>query len=135
MDATPIVLVPGFWLGGWAWDEVAAALRADGHDVTAVTLPGLESAGADRSAITFADHVDAICDAVTAAGRPVVLAVHSGAGAPGYAVTDRIPDRIPAMVYVDTGPAKGALAPASSAVDKQMHSLQRLATEKKADGL
>src|SRR6266566_4681370 len=65
-----IVLVPGFWLGAWAWDEVAAALRADGHDVTAVTLPGLESADADRSAITFADHVDAICAAVTAAGRP-----------------------------------------------------------------
>ena len=80
MAAPPIVLIPGFWLGAWAWDEVAAALRADGHDVTAVTLPGLESADADRSAITFADHVDAICDAVKTAGRPVVLAVHGGAG-------------------------------------------------------
>src|SRR5205814_9018954 len=105
MNATPIVLVPGFWLGAWAWDEVAPALRAKGHDVTAMTLPGLDSADADRSRVTFADHVDAICDAVKAAGRPVVLAVHSGAGAPGYAVTDRIPERIAAMVYVDTGPA------------------------------
>ncbi|MBA3567312.1 MAG: alpha/beta hydrolase, partial [Actinobacteria bacterium] len=51
MTTAPIVLVPGFWLGAWAWDEVAAALRADGHDVTALTLPGLESADADRSAI------------------------------------------------------------------------------------
>ena len=41
----PIILVPGFWLGAWAYDEVAATLRADGHDVTAITLPGLESAG------------------------------------------------------------------------------------------
>ena len=80
MNTTPIVLVPGFWLGAWAWDEVADALRADGHDVTALTLPGLESVDADRSSITLADHVDAICEAVTAAGRPVVLAVHSGAG-------------------------------------------------------
>ena len=70
MTAPPIVLVPGFWLGAWAWDEVAAALRADGHDVTALTLPGLESADADRSSITLADHVDAICDAVRAAGTP-----------------------------------------------------------------
>src|SRR4029077_4626143 len=107
MPSAPIVLVPGFWLGAWAWDEVAAALRADDHRVTAVTLPGLESADADRSAITFAAHVDASCNAVTAAGRPVVLAVHSGAGAPGYAVTDRIPKQLAAMVYVDTGPAKG----------------------------
>ena len=69
MQSAPIVLVPGFWLGAWAWDEVAAPLRADGHEVTALTLPGLESADADRSSITLADHVDAICDAVTAAGR------------------------------------------------------------------
>src|SRR5438067_1126651 len=72
MASAPIILVPGFWLGAWAWDEVAAALRAEGHDVTALTLPGLESAGADRSSVTFGEHVDAICDAVTAAGRPVL---------------------------------------------------------------
>ncbi len=51
--SAPIVLVPAFWLGAWAWDEVAAALREEGHDVTALTLPGLESADADRSAITM----------------------------------------------------------------------------------
>ena len=107
MTAAPIVLVPGFWLGAWAWDEVAGMLRADGLDVTAVTLPGLESADADRSSITLADHAAAICDAVAAAGRPVVLAVHSGAGAPGYVASDRIPEQIAAMVYVDSGPATG----------------------------
>ena len=66
MMSAPIILVPGFWLGAWAWDEVAAALRADGHDVTALTLPGLESVDADRSAITLSDHVDAISEAVHA---------------------------------------------------------------------
>ena len=55
--AAPIILVPGFWLGAWAWDEVADILKGDGHDVTAITLPGLESGDADRSGITFADHV------------------------------------------------------------------------------
>src|SRR5439155_8506169 len=107
MNTIPIVLVPGFWIGAWAWDEVAAALRAAGHDVTALTLAGLESVDANRSAITFADHVDAICDAATAAGRPVVRAVHTGPGAPAYAGTDRIPEQIAAMAYVDTGPARG----------------------------
>ena len=135
VTSAPIVLVPGFWLGAWAWDEVATALRAKGHDVTAVTLPGLESANADRSAITFADHVDAICDAVTAAGRPVVLAVHSGAGAPGYAVTDRIPEQIAAMVYVDTGPAKGALDSSFEGVEKPMPSLEKLAADENLTGL
>jgi pimeloyl-ACP methyl ester carboxylesterase len=135
MSSAPIVLVPGFWLGAWAWDEVAAALRADGHEVAALTLPGLESADADRSAITFADHVDAICDAVKASGRPVLLAVHSGAGASGYAATDRIPDQIAAMVYVDSGPATGALEPDFDGVEKPLPSQEELAEEETLDGL
>src|ERR671919_3154362 len=120
MSAAPIVLVPGFWLGAWAWDEVAAALRTDGHDVTALTLPGLESADADRSAITLSDHVDAIVEAVSAAGAPVVLAVHSGAGASGYAASDPVPQLIAAMVYVDSGPATGALEPDFDDVEKPL---------------
>ena len=134
MTTAPIVLVPGFWLGAWAWDEVAAALRADGHDVTAVTLPGLESAEADRSAVTMSDHVDAICEAVRAAGAPVVLAVHSATGFSGYAASDRIPERIAAMVYVDTAPGKGALDPAFEGVEKPMV-WEEIEAEENLDGL
>ena len=110
-------------------------MRAAGYKVTALTLPGLDSIDADRSSITFADHVDAICDAVRAAGRPVVLAVHSGAGAPGYAVTDRIPKQIAAMVYVDTGPAKGALDSDFDAPEKPMPTLEKLAADENLTGL
>jgi len=120
MKSAPIILVPGFWLGAWAWDEVAAALRADGHDVTPLTLPGLESADADRSAITMTDHVNAIVEAVRAADTPVVLAVHSGTGYSGYAASDRVPERIAAMVYVDSAPGKGAMDPDQEGVEKPM---------------
>jgi pimeloyl-ACP methyl ester carboxylesterase len=131
----PIVLVPGFWLGAWAWDQVAAALRADGHDVTALTLPGLESADADRSSITLSDHVDAICEAVRAAEAPVVLAVHSGAGASGYGASDRVPELIAAMVYVDAGPATGPLDPDFTEAEKPLPSPEELAAEENLDGL
>ncbi len=134
MRTAPIVLVPGFWLGAWAWDEVAAALRAAGHDVTALTLPGLESADADRSAITLSGHVDAICEAVRAADGPVVLAVHSGTGFSGYAATDRVPDRIAAMVYVDSAPGKGALDPEFEGVEKPLN-WEALSEEENLDGL
>ena len=122
MAATPapIILVPGFWLGAWAWDEVASALRADGHEVTAITLPGLESADADRSAISFEDHVQAIVDAVEAAPSRPVLVVHSATGFSGYAASDRVPEKIAAMVYVDTAPGKGALDPEFADVEKPM---------------
>jgi pimeloyl-ACP methyl ester carboxylesterase len=135
VTTAPIVLVPGFWLGAWAWDEVAAALRADGHDVTALTLPGLESPDADRSAITMSDHVDAICEAVRAAGAPVVLAVHSGAAASGYGASDRVPELIAAMVYVDTGPPKGALDPDFKGVEKSIPTPKELAENENLDGL
>ena len=114
------LLVPGFWLGAWAWDEVAELLRADGHEVTALTLPGLESVDADRSAITLSDHIEAIVDAAQAAGDPAVLVVHSAAGFSGYAASDRVPERIAAMVYVDTAPGVGALDPEIEGADKPM---------------
>jgi pimeloyl-ACP methyl ester carboxylesterase len=133
--SAPIILVPGFWLGAWAWDEVAAHMRADGHDVTALTLPGLESVEVDRSAITLEDHVDAIRAAVVAAGDRVVLAVHSGAGAPGYAVTDRVPELIAAMIYVDSAPATGPVDPDMNDAELAMPDLEQLAAEENLEGL
>jgi pimeloyl-ACP methyl ester carboxylesterase len=135
VPAAPIVLVPGFWLGAWAWDEVAEALRSADHDVTALTLPGRESADADRSEIALSDHVNAICDAVRAASGPVVLAVHSGSGAAGYSASDRLPERIAAMVYVDSGPATGALDPDFDGVEKPLPPPEELAAEENLDGL
>jgi pimeloyl-ACP methyl ester carboxylesterase len=135
MASAPIVLVPGFWLGAWAWDEVAATLRADGHEVTAVTLPGLESADADRSTIGLSDHIDAICDAVATAGSPVVLAVHSGAGFPGYAASDRIPELVAAMVYVDTGPGMGAMDADFDQDELPLPPPDKLREEENLDGL
>lgn len=135
MTKYPVVLVPGFWLGAWAWDEVASILRAEGHDVTALTLPGLETEDVDRASVSFEDHVEAICDAVAASGSPVVLAVHSGAGAPGYAATDRIPERIAHMAYVDTGPASGPLDPDFDRDELPMPSLDDLAEQENLEGL
>jgi len=134
MNAAPIILVPGFWLGAWAWDEVAGILRADGHDVTALTLPGLESVEADRSSVHLIDHVDAIVRAVETAAAPPVLAVHSATGFPGYAAADRVPDRIAAMVYVDTAPGKGALDPDFVDAEKPLD-WDDLTKEENLDGL
>jgi pimeloyl-ACP methyl ester carboxylesterase len=134
MAPAPIVLVPGFWLGAWAWDEVAGVLRDDGHHVTALTLPGLESADADRSSISLTDHVDAICAAVEAAGGPVVLAVHSGTGFSGYAASDRVADRIAAMVYVDSAPGISPLNPGFDGPELPLN-WEELAAEENLDGL
>jgi pimeloyl-ACP methyl ester carboxylesterase len=99
-----------------------------------VTLPGLESPDADRSAVTLEDHVDAICAAVSAAGAPVVLAVHSGTGFAGYAASDRVPELIAAMVYVDSAPGIGAIDPGFEGVELPLD-WKAIEDEENLDGL
>jgi pimeloyl-ACP methyl ester carboxylesterase len=102
-----IILIPGLWLDGSSWDEVAPALEQAGHRVHALTLPGMESAEADRSGITLRDHVDAVVgviDSLDPAGGKVVLAGHSGGGAIAHAAADARPGRVARVVYVDSIP-------------------------------
>ena len=99
-----IVLIPGFWLDGASWDDVAAPLRRAGHTVHALTLPGLESPDADRSGIGLRDHVDAVVTVVDSVAGPVVLVGHSGGGAIAHAVADARAERVDRVIYVDSGP-------------------------------
>lgn len=100
------VLVPGFWLGAWAWDEVAAGLREAGHDVHAVTLTGLaERAGEATPEVDVDTHTADIMKVIEDGGlNEVVLVAHSGATMPATGTADRIPERIARIVYVDSGP-------------------------------
>ena len=99
-----IILIPGFWLDGSSWGEVVPALERAGHRVRALTLPGLESAAADRRGIGLRDHVDAVVAALDEADGPAVLVGHSGGGAIAHAAADARPDRVARVVYVDAGP-------------------------------
>ena len=137
MTNTPIVLVPGFWLGAWAWDEVAAALRADGHDVTALTLPGLESVDTDRSSITLSPTTSTrSATRSEAAGRPVVLAVHSGSGTPGYARDRPRPGADRGDGLRRHRPRQGrARSRTSTAPELPLPSPEELAEEENLDGL
>lgn len=107
-----LVLVPGHWLGAWAWDGVVPALRDLGHAVTALTLPGLEPDDPDRTVRTLDEQASVLADTVarSAARGPVALVVHSGGNFPAMLFLDRRPDAVTRVVYVDSGPvADGAI--------------------------
>ncbi|WP_436535032.1 alpha/beta fold hydrolase [Actinoplanes sp. HUAS TT8] len=101
---TTYVLVPGFWLGGWAWDEVAAKLRGQGHDVRAIS-PVLDPG------TRVEDHVRQLTD-VLATLDDVVLVGHSYGGLIITAAADRVPARIARLVYVDSGPMPDGMSQA-----------------------
>lgn len=104
------VMVPGFWLGAWAWDRVAEPMRAAGHRLEALTLPGLASRHEDRRAVRLADHVAAVVAALRAGDEPAVLVAHSGAGPVAYAAGDRAPELVERIIYVDSGPLPDGVA-------------------------
>jgi pimeloyl-ACP methyl ester carboxylesterase len=99
-----VILIPGFWLDANSWSEVTPALEAAGHRLHPVTLPGLESVDAPRAGIRLDDHVDAVLRLVDDIDGPVVLVGHSGGGTVAQAVSDRRPDRIARVIYVDAAP-------------------------------
>lgn len=78
---TEFVLVAGARLGSWAWDEVAAELRAFGHGAHPLTLSGLaEKRGVPAGRQTPVQ--DIVGEVERLHPRDVVLVGHSYSGIP-----------------------------------------------------
>jgi len=100
------VLVPGAWIGAWAWRAVTSALRGAGHEVFPLSLTGLgERVHLARPDIDLDVHVDDVVNLLRYEDlREVVLVGHSYGGVVTTAAADRATDRIAQLVYIDTGP-------------------------------
>lgn len=101
-----VVLVPGFWLGAWAWEEVVAELGRRGVAAHALTLPGLEPDHPDRGRVRLEEQVAAVEAALALAppGARTVLVAHSGGAVPATVALDRHVDDVDHVVWVDTAP-------------------------------
>jgi pimeloyl-ACP methyl ester carboxylesterase len=102
----PLVLVPGACLGGWAWQQVARELRSHGHDVYPLTLTGLgERAHLGGPSVDLETHIEDVVGVLDFERlEDVILVGHSYACVVVTAVADRRPQRLNAVVYLDTGP-------------------------------
>jgi len=110
------VLIPGAWLGAWAWKGVTPYLEKKGHSVYPVTLTGMgervhlatkdtgmETAIQDVLNVIKYNNLDSF-----------VLVGHSFAGKVAAAVADRAQGKVHKVVYLDafrpeivTGPQGG----------------------------
>jgi pimeloyl-ACP methyl ester carboxylesterase len=95
------VLVPGAWLGAWAWDQVVPVLREASHGVHSLTLSGLaEKQGVPAGQQT---HVQDIVEEIESHNlRDVVLVGHSYSGIPVGQAAERIGDRLDHVIFVDS---------------------------------
>lgn len=135
MTTNTYVLVPGFWVGAWAWHPVTEALRARGHHVYPVTNTGL----AERVHLANPDvDLDTHTEDVTNLLRyedlhDVILVGHSYGGLVTTQVADRMPERIRRLVYVDTGPLPDGAAQADF-VGPDERARQEALVESQGDG-
>lgn len=100
------VLVPGFWLGGWAWKDVSDILRGQEHAVYPVTLTGLGERVHLGGAQTNLDtHVSDVVNLIEYEELDhVYLVGHSYGGVVITAVADKTPERLNKLIYVDSAP-------------------------------
>jgi pimeloyl-ACP methyl ester carboxylesterase len=94
------VVVHGAWSGAWAWDAVAAQLRAKGKQVTVVELPAHGTDNTPVAGATLDAYVTKVETAVNAAPGPVVLIGHSLGGVIISQVAEQEPEHIAKLIFV-----------------------------------
>ena len=94
------VLQHGAWHGGWAWEPIAARLRAAGHRVSAPTSPGL-GVDDDPRGVRLADCVDALVAHVERLDASnVTLVGHSWGGYVIAGAAPRLAPRLSRIVFL-----------------------------------
>ena len=129
------VLVPGAWLGGWCWRDVAAPLRARGHDVIGATLTGLgERMHLATRQTGLETHVADIANLLRYRDlTDVVLVGHSYGGTVITAVAELVAERVGRLVYLDASvPTDGQSN--NDVIGDAMASEMRTRAERDGDG-
>src|SRR5215203_6041169 len=125
------VLIPGFWLGGWAWKDVTKILREKGHEVFPMTLTGLgEKVHLGTAETNLDTHVADVVNLIKYNElEDVYLAGHSYAGILITQVANEIPEKIAKLIYVDSAPLPDGTAQIDFYSPEQLGKFERSVAE------
>src|SRR5471030_2945858 len=98
-NSTTIVLVHGAWSDATAWQAIIPQLKAQGHEVIAVNLPGHGSDITSFANISLQSYVDAVKNAI-GDRKNIILVGHSMAGIVISQVAEEMPTQIKELVYL-----------------------------------
>ncbi len=94
-----ILLVHGAFAGSWCWEWVLPGLRAAGHDVEAIDLPGAGEDTTPLERVSLDLYAKRICEALSM-NVPPLLVGHSMGGMAISQAAARCPDRVAALCYL-----------------------------------
>lgn len=97
------VLIHGAWHGGWCWRDVKVLLESSGHRVLTPTMVGLaERADLISKDLTLDFLIDDIANTFEVEDvQDAIVVGHSFGGSMISGVTERAPERITQLVYLD----------------------------------
>ena len=97
------VLVPGAWMGAWAWKEVTPILENAGHSAYPVTLTGMgERVHLATKDTGMETAIQDVLNTIKYNGiEDFVLVGHSFAGKVAAAVADRVHEKVVKVIYLD----------------------------------
>jgi pimeloyl-ACP methyl ester carboxylesterase len=97
------VLIPGAWLGGWAWKRVVPHLEEAGHEAYPVTLTGMgERVHLAKADVGMETAIDDVRNVIRFNDLDnFVLVGHSFAGKVAAAVADRESEKVRSIIYLD----------------------------------
>ena len=122
------VLVPGAWIGAWAWRRVVPLLERGGNAAYPLTLTGMgDRVHLASPQVGVETAIQDVVNAIVYEGlEDVVLVGHSFAGKVVAAVADRMPERIGTLLFVDAArPAKVREPQGNMADDYTMKEVKR----------
>jgi pimeloyl-ACP methyl ester carboxylesterase len=93
------VLIHGAFGGSWCWGPVIGDLKAAGHSVEAIDLPGAGSDPTPLADVTLDLYAQRICEQL-AEGPPALLVGQSMGGMAITQAAARCPERVAALAYV-----------------------------------
>jgi pimeloyl-ACP methyl ester carboxylesterase len=94
------VLVHGAFAGAWIWEPLAERLRAAGHRVQSLDLPGLGNDDTPAAGVTLQTCARRVCDEIETDVEPALVVGNSMGGVIATQAAASCPDRVAALVYV-----------------------------------
>lgn len=90
----------GAWHTSQCWSKVVPLLKAEGHFVLALDLPGHGNNIKNFAAISLNSYVDKVVELLKIQTTPVILVGHSMSGMVISQVAENIPEKIEQLVFI-----------------------------------